>query len=116
MLFFLDAGNYNSRKVGRDETPHGFVSTVCVSDGVKPYETAVQDSRYAHPSTGADSMVIVENYDTIEEAKAGHAKWVAKMTGPREALPFNLIDCGNGLGGLSALIGDLADRQLLPEV
>lgn len=92
----LDAGTYSQRKVGLLRHPHGFVSTARVSDGVKLYETAVQDDRYIM----GDSMCIVENYDTLTEAQAGHTRWCAVMSTDGQ-LPQALVDCGNGLGGLT---------------
>lgn len=83
------AGNYDSRKVGRDDFDWGFVSTCSVTDGEKPYETAVAHNEYRD----AGNMVIVEHYDTKDEAAAGHAKWVQTMT--TEPLPEKLVDCAN---------------------
>lgn len=101
--FFRDAGNYDQRRVGRDDFDWGFVSTARVSDGVKPYETAIQSEEYAPPAdpTKTDAMVIVESYDTADEARAGHAKWRALMI---DAPPAELVDCGNGLGGMAGII------------
>lgn len=93
------AGNYDSRKVARDEFPWGFISTAYVNDGSKPYETAVE-----HPDYNAGSMVIVESYDTKVEAKRGHKKWVKRMTG--KPLPVILFDCCNaGVAQLCAALG-----------
>lgn len=88
-MFGIDMiGNYDSRKIGRDDYDWGFISTCRVSDGDKPYETAVE-----HKSYNNGKMVIVESYDTKDEAKAGHAKWIATMTA--ETLPDSLTDCAN---------------------
>lgn len=86
--FFEDMGNYSDRKVGRDNFDWGFVSTAKVSDGRKPYETAVEHKEY-----NDGDMVIVDCYDTKEEAEKGHAKWVANMTD--KTLPEKLVDCAN---------------------
>ena len=65
-----------------------FIDTARVSDGVKPFETAVEHLNY-----NDGKMVIVENYDTIEQAKQGHEKWVKTMTS--FPLPAELLECGN---------------------
>jgi hypothetical protein len=91
--FLQDMGNYETRKVGNDKFDWGFVSTCRVSDGRKPYETAVEHNRYVRADGKRDEMCIVENYDTREEAEKGHAKWVAAMTG--KDLPATLTDCCN---------------------
>lgn len=95
--FYQMAGNYEDRKVGRDDFDWGFVSTAEVCDGVKPYETVVEHNRYG-------KMVIVENYDTKEEAQQGHTKWVNTMTS--DDLPKVLVDCNNsGVAQFGAALG-----------
>ena len=88
--FLQDMGNYESRKVDRwnskDKTK--MVSTAAVSDGRKPYETAVE-----HPAYNDGKMVIVECYNTKEEAQAGHDKWLNLML--TNKLPSVLEDCAN---------------------
>src|SRR4051794_13089256 len=86
--FLLDAGNYESRKVGRNDFDWGFVSTAYCSDGEMPYETAVE-----HVAYNDGQMVIVENYETAEEAAEGHDRWVKTMTA--DDLPEKLVDCCN---------------------
>jgi hypothetical protein len=85
--FLLMMGNYKERKVGRfdDESKGIMVSTAFVNDSDKPYETAV-----AHPAYNKGEMVIVELYNTKEEAATGHDKWVNIITG--ENLPESLTD------------------------
>ncbi len=113
MMTGIQSGpSYDQRKVGRTDTPFGFISTAMVVDGAKPFETAVADSRYADSERGSSEMVIVENYDTREEAETGHKKWVATMAAERAKLPFELVDCNNGFGGSLGL--DIK-YQLLPE-
>lgn len=97
--FINDINNYDSRKVGRDDFDWGFISTARVSDGAKPYETAVE-----HPDYNDGSMVIVEAYDTIKEAEAGHKKWAKAMTAKK--IPDFLVDCCNsGVGSLAKAFG-----------
>lgn len=92
-------GNYDSRKVGRDDYDWGFISTCRVTDGRKPYETAVEHAEY-----NGGSMVIVECYDSKEEAEKGHAKWVKTMTAKN--LPAALRDCANAeVGQLCEALG-----------
>jgi hypothetical protein len=64
------------------------VSTAFVSDGIKPYETAIQ-----HPLYNGGDWIIVDSYDTKEEASEGHDKWVGVITS--ENLPDTLEDVGN---------------------
>ena len=102
--FLLDMGNYESRKVGKWETENGeqMVSTVRVSDGQKAYETAFQ-----HPDYNDGKMVIVEAYDTHEEAVTGHEKWEQVMTaGP---LPDALRDCCNA--GVAQLLDVISEDE-----
>lgn len=83
---------YNSRKVGLLEHEDGLISTVAVRDGegaLKPFETMVQSRRYDL------EPVVVQIYDTKEEAEAGHLKWVALFTGPDGALPAELVEVLN---------------------
>lgn len=81
-------GNSKDRKVDRYERGDLFVSTVYVTDGRKDYETAV-----AHPDYNNGDIIIVECYDTKEEAQHGHNSWVVAMRD--EPLPDKLTDCVN---------------------
>lgn len=99
-------GNYEARKVGRDEFDWGFVSTCLVTDGAHLYETAVKHTDYRD-----DDMVIVEAYDTRAEAEAGHTKWVAAMT--TEPLPDKLVDCCNA--EVAQLLDAFSDAPLAYE-
>lgn len=56
-----------------------------MSDSLHPYETAV-----GHPEYNNGEWVIVEAYDTEEDARNGHEKWVKTMTG--DSLPNELKD------------------------
>ncbi len=104
--FMMDAGNYSSRVVGRDDFDWGFVSTARVSDGYQPYETAIKHKEYIRnrdKQTGL--MCIVEAYDTPEEAKEGHKKWLKKMTSVK--LPKKLTDCANAeIAQMADMLGD----------
>lgn len=93
--FFLMGDTYESRKVGRFDAEWGFVSTAAVTDAEQPYETAVEHRDFNH-----GKMVIVEPYETREEAERGHERWVATMTADK--LPERLVD--RGLSGVSQLL------------
>ena len=64
------------------------VDTGQVNDGFKPYETYVKHILYK-----PGGSLIVEAYDTPEEASKGHEKWVNILTS--DPLPESLMDCGN---------------------
>jgi len=88
MKSLTNASDFAEREVAQYNQDSLFVDTCRVNDGKKPYETAV-----AFPLYNDGSMVIVEAYDTKEEAQAGHDKWVNIMlTCP----PDKLVDCQNG--------------------
>src|SRR5438128_507857 len=102
--FLWDIGDYEDRYVGRYDYVDGFISTARVSDGAQPYETAVADNRYTR-SDGKKTIVVVEAYDSVGDAKAGHARWVKSMTeGP---LPTTLSDCYNAhIGQMAKVAGE----------
>ncbi len=83
--FMQDFDNHAERKVDTYKEDDLFVDTCAVSDSTQPYETAI-----AHPDYNEGKMVIVELYDTKEEAQAGHDKWVGAMTAKK--LPRTLQD------------------------
>ena len=87
--FINDMGNYQDRKIDRtDIADDFFISTAKVSDGSQPYETGI-----AHPEYNDGKVIIVEAYDTKDQAKKGHKKWEKIMT--NENLPDQLVDCQN---------------------
>lgn len=95
--FVEDIGNYADRVVGRYDAKELSVSTARVSDGGQPYETAVQSPRY-----NGGKWVIVQAYNTKQDAKAGHLEWVNRMkTDP----PTVLQDCANST--VSELLGKI---------
>lgn len=73
--FLQDLGNHEERKVDTYEVGDVFVDTCAVSDSEQPYETAI-----AHPRYNNGTMIIVQTYNTKEQAQKGHNKWVKKMT------------------------------------
>lgn len=81
-------GNYESRKIGRYDSDDLSVSTARVNDGNQPFETGVM-----HPDYNDGKWIIVDAYDTAEEAKEGHEMWVKIMTS--DELPDTLEDCNN---------------------
>jgi hypothetical protein len=86
--FFNMCNNYKDRKVARFENEDLMIDTCSVTDGKQQYETAVQHYQYNN-----NDMVIVQAYDTKEEALKGHNEWVQLMTSDK--LPEYLRDCGN---------------------
>jgi hypothetical protein len=101
--FINDITNYQDRVIGRydGDDEKTMVSTARVSDGRHPYETA-----FRHPDYNEGKMVIVEAYDSKDDAAAGHSKWVKVMTdGP---LPDVLIDCENS--GISEVLGAIGGK------
>lgn len=83
--FFSMEGTYNTRRIERYEEGDVFVSTARVTDSDKPFETAI-----AHPAYNGGKLVVVELYDTRDEAQQGHERWVEKMTA--KTLPDELTD------------------------
>jgi hypothetical protein len=63
--FLKDMGNYEDRKVARDDVNGLTVSTAYTSD--EGYETAVIDENGAHP---------VERYEDRAASILGHSKWI----------------------------------------
>jgi hypothetical protein len=105
--FMNDFDNYNDRMVARDEFDWGIVSTVAVSDGEHPFETAV-----AHDEYNGGHLVIVGAYPSRADAEVGHAKWIATMTAPE--LPPRLVDvCNAGIGKLCAAAEGSPDGTLV---
>lgn len=89
MLFdFLKmAGNYEERKVARYQEGNLTVSTCRVCDSKFAFETVVAHSAYKE-----GNFIVVENYNTVEEAEGGHERWVKRMT--RGTLPESLTEVG----------------------
>ena len=85
-LSFLGAPPYEDRKVDRYEGDGFTIDTCSVVDAPKSFETGIRHPRYK----GTDDWMIVEYYDTREEAQAGHDKWVKQMTD--ETLPPYIDD------------------------
>ena len=98
--FINDLNNYEARCIARDDFDWGFISTASVSDGRHPHETAIRSNEYAPPDDldERNKIIIVEAYDSVADAKAGHAKWIDIMNNNP---PQELVDCCNaGIGEL----------------
>jgi len=95
--FLNMANNYEFRKVGRWESDDGeyFVSTVMVSDGEFDYETAIK-----HPDYNNGEIVIVDKYNTKEEALAGHSKWLDHV---------NIGPMPNKIGVVNCFLSEIAE-------
>jgi len=88
MFGFMGMMNdYEDRKIDRFESGEDFfISTVSVNDNTRhPFETAV-----CHPNYNGGNIVIVEEYDSKDDAQEGHDKWVEIMTAAE--LPQELKD------------------------
>ena len=97
--FLRDNGTYKDRCVARNEFDWGYISTAYVSDGKKPYETAVMCTDYVNDKGEDDKMIIVEAYESKAGAEAGHKRWVETM---ENNPPAELIDCMNA--GIAQLL------------
>jgi len=76
MFNFLSmVDNYEDRLVDNFTQGDLVVDTAAVTDSKQPYETGIE-----HPKYNGGELVIVELYDTKEEAQVGHDKWVKIMT------------------------------------
>jgi len=83
--FYGMLDNYESRKVANTKVNEGIIDTCAVTDSSKPYETGIQHSQY-----NSGNWVIVELYDTKEQALTGHNKWVKAFSGKK--LPAQITD------------------------
>lgn len=79
-------GNYDRRMIARLEHEDVVLSTAYVDDSLKPIETAIKHPDYH------DAFVVVEVYDTEEEARKGHKKWKERVI--KNTLPKTLKDVG----------------------
>lgn len=81
---FLSGGvflkdDYEDRLVDNTMGKFGGVDTAMAND-TGFYETAVQNEKY-----NAGRMIIVEQYETREEAKKGHKEWVKELKSKPDA-------------------------------
>ena len=95
-------GNYEDRKVnnysGVDCEGNEFVLDTCkVTDSSQPYETAIE-----HPFYNNQKWVILESYDTKEEAIVGHNKWFNVFV--NDKLPQSIKD--HIVGGFEEVLED----------
>lgn len=79
----VNGETYEERKVDRTTINGYMVDTVKSGDIGKLYETGIIDDKQEL------EWVIVEDYDTIEEAQEGHNKWVKKVK--RKNFNFNRL-------------------------
>ena len=85
MFGFLDMiGTYEERKVANDVVNEVTIDTAMVTDSYKPYETGISGKMYNN-----GDWIIVELYDTKEEAIIGHNKWTELFNSD---LPETLTD------------------------
>jgi hypothetical protein len=100
--FLLDVGNYETRKIARDEFSWGFISTAKVFDSRAFAETAVK-----HPDYNGGKLIVVANYDSSTSAKLGHAAWVKRMTD--KELPKKLVDVSQA--GVAEFMDAVSDTK-----
>jgi hypothetical protein len=82
----MKLGPYSDRQVERYEEGDLLVSTALVTDLKPPYqyETAI-----SHPAYDNGEIIPVDCYETIEEARVGHEKWLKLMLeNPPECLRY----------------------------
>lgn len=84
--FLTMEGNYEERKVENTKINGVEIDTAAVTDSEQPYETGIKSEIY-----GDGGWVIVELYDSKEEAYVGHGKWVEKFRDKNE-FPDQLED------------------------
>jgi hypothetical protein len=89
--FISMANNYEERKVARFELGMIIIDTCAVSDSDHPFETAI-----SHPQFNSGNWIIVEHYDSKQEAIQGHNKWVDKITS-KENFPLTLKDVSTAM-------------------
>jgi hypothetical protein len=106
--FFEMMGNYEQRKVANFEKGDLVVDTAAVTDADKPYETGIQ-----HPAYNAGEWVIVELYDTKEEAQKGRNRWVKKMTGKKMPKELRDVSTAGTAKLIDAVRGDMSWRKKL---
>lgn len=107
--FMNDMGNYKERVVDHYEQDNLTIDTCFISDSSKDYETGIQ-----HPKYNNGKWVIVELYDTRDEAVAGHKKWVLRMT--THALPEYLTDVSDcDIAELCSIAGGESWRKIKKE-
>ena len=81
---FLDMdNNYEQRKVSNTVINNVEIDTVLVTDSSKDYETGICSSLY-----NGNKWVIVELYNTKEQAVIGHNNWVKKFSNKKRFPKF----------------------------
>ena len=99
---FMDMkDNYEERCIGTYTKDGVFVDTARVTDTQKPYETGIE-----HPLYNDGVMIIVEYYDTKEDAAKGQERWVKLLTS--EELPSQIVDVSTCMAAniLRKIVGD----------
>jgi hypothetical protein len=98
--------SYKQRLVANTkfDDDRGVIDTVLNWDGKRPYETGIR-----HPDYAEGRWIIVEAYNTKEDAQKGHDEWVTRMTSDQR--PEKLTDCNNSieLAFYKAVIKSLED-------
>lgn len=80
----LAARDYKKNKVDRlERQPQKRIGVSTANTRDFGFETALMDANGAHP---------VERYETLEEAKKGHEKWVLKSQNIKKAIKLGTQD------------------------
>ena len=85
------AGNHEERLVARYEEEF-IVDTCAVTDSDMAFETGIK-----HPDYNDGGWIIVESYNTRDEAADGHGRWVRLiLSNP----PDELVETGGAFAGM----------------
>jgi hypothetical protein len=102
MFSFLSAAPYEQRKVANTKVKKAVIDTCAVNDSTQNFETGI-----VHPQYNNGSWIIVEQYDTEEQSRIGHNKWVKLMKAKN--LPQELKDVSTS--GIALFISDISDNN-----
>lgn len=72
--FFDMMDNYEDRKIDNYQGENFEIDTCRVTDASSPYETAIK-----HELFNDGKWIVIEEYDTAEEAQQGHDQWVDQL-------------------------------------
>jgi hypothetical protein len=82
--------NYEERKVENTRINGAIIDTCMVTDSSCPYETGI-----CHPDYNEGHYIIVELYETKEQSKIGHEKWVKLFS--KDPLPTYMVDVNKSI-------------------
>ena len=79
---------FAKRQVRKNTIVDCIISTVNVTEGKRPFETAI-----SHPNYNGGDWMVIEAYDKRKTALSGHKKWVNLIR--KEGLPKSFPHCTN---------------------